>query len=333
MGLEDVTRAGVVTPVRVDPTGGRGPTRKAVRGPRWRRVGRGWYVDSGADSGCLDQRIIEAMAGMPEEAAVTGWAALAWQQARWFSGRRGDGQLLPVPVALPDNRITRQRHGAAPTEDWLFDDDVMTVDGLRITVPHRSVTYETRRARSLVQAVRVIDMAAYDDLVDLEALEAYVGRLICRQGVRLTRKAVPLADENVWSPMETDLRLCWRAVFPEAPLLCNPPVFDSSGRHLFTPDVLDPEAGVAGEYHGRVHEQDGNRRRDLDKDAAYRDHGIELAEMMSGDRRDTHSFEVRLRAAYDRARRRTPSSSWTLDQPAWWVDTSTVARRRALTAE
>jgi len=97
------------------------------------------------------------------------------------------------------------------SEDWLFDDDVMTVDGLRITVPNRSVTFETRRARTLLRAVQAIDMAAYDDLIDLEDLSTYVDRLVARQGIKLTRRAVPLARENVWSPQETTMRLTWEA--------------------------------------------------------------------------------------------------------------------------
>lgn len=88
--------------------------------------------------------------------------------------------------------------------------------------------------------------------------------------------------------------------------------------------------GVAGEYNGRVHLAGGPFRRDLNKEAAYRHHGIEVVTMMSGDQRDTDNFERRLLAAYERALQRPLPGSWTLDQPDWWVDTSTVARRRAL---
>ena len=331
--LEQVTREGVVIPVRVDVAGERGPTPKAARGRRWRRVARGWYVPAEVDPTPLDQRVVEALAGMPSNTAVTGWAALAWQGGRWFSGLTAAGAAMPVPLAVGDRRHAMGRSGSVPSEDWLFDDDVMRYDGLPITTANRSVTYETRRAQTLDRAIAVIDMAAYDDLIDLEGLGAYVARLICRRGIKRTRTALPLADENVWSPMETFLRRTWRAGFANVPLLCNAPIFDRRGNHLFTPDLFDPQDAVAGEYDGQVHGSDGPRRRDLDKEAAYRQHGIELVSMMSTDRRDTHNFEVRLRSAYERARRRTPSDSWTLDQPDWWVDTSTVVRRRALTSE
>ena len=332
MAIRDITRAGVELPVRVDPTGVAGPTPKAARNrKRWRRVGPGWCVSVDADPDRLDQRIVEAVAGLPQAAAVTGWAALGWGGGRWFQGLAPDGTTkLPVPVALGDQRLTSQRAGLLLSEDWLFDNDVTTVDGLCITVPNRSVTFETRRSRTLLRAVQTIDMAAYDDLVDLEDLATYVSRLVGRQGIKLTRDAVPRARENAWSPQEPTMRLCWEATVARSALLCNPPVFDRSGNHLFTPDLLDPVAGVAGEYNGRVHLEDRPFRRDLDKEAAYRQHGIEMAVMMSADRVDTDNFERRLLAAYDRARRRPLSGTWTLDQPDWWVDTSTVARRRAL---
>lgn len=332
MGLEDITRAGVAVPVHVDPTGQNGPSPKAVRNrKKWRRVGRGWYVAADVDPARSGQRIVEAMAGLPDSAAVTGWAALGWQGGRWFSGLASDGVTqLPVPIALGDQRRTAQRGGLLRSEDWLFDDDVIKVDGLRITVPTRSVTFETRRAPTLLRAVQTIDMAAYDDLVDLEELSTYVDRLVARQGIKLTRRAVPLGRENVWSPQETAMRLMWEASEPCPVLLCNPPVFDTDGRHLFTPDLLDPVAGVAGEYNGRVHLGDQPFRRDLDKEAAYRQHGIETVTMVSADRFDTDSFSRRLSAAYERARARPLTGSWTLDQPEWWVDTSTVGRRRAL---
>ena len=60
---------------------------------------------------------------------------------------------------------------------------------------------------------------------------------------------------------------------------------------------------------------------------------MELLTIMSADGRDLTSFLALLQGAYHRAaqRRGTPRS-WTVDQPDWWVDTSTVARRRVLDA-
>lgn len=329
-----IERPGVVVPVRLDPTGVAGPTPGQARGPGWRRVGSGRYVPASVDPGDLEQRIVEAVLGTSGPVAATGWAALHWGRGRWFSGLAADGVTpLPVPVALGDRRAVRPRAGVVLSEDWLFADDVVELDGLPLTVAERSVAYEMLRAESLIGAVRAIDMAAADDLVDVESMRVYAGRLAGRPGVRRLRAAIEWADENSWSPQEPTMRIHWRRALPQARLLCNAPIFDRDGRHLLTPDLLDVEHGVGGEYDGVVHLGDGPRRRDLDRDALYRDLGIELVTMMSADGRDLTSFLARLQGAYRRAaqRRGTPRS-WTVDQPDWWVDTSTVARRRALDA-
>lgn len=324
-----ITRPGVVLPVRPDPSGTTGPTRGQARGPKWRRSSPGLYVPADVDPDDLEQRIVEVAAGLPPGAVVTGWAALAWQETAWFNGRGPDGRtLLPVPVALDDRRTIARRPGVLLTNDWLFDGDVTWLDGLPMTIPARSVTFQARRARTLLEAVRVIDMAAAGDRVDLEELSAYASRLPSRPGLARLRTALGMANENVWSPQETTMRLVWRARGHPRPE-CNVPVFDHAGRHLLTPDLFDPDAGVAGEYDGAVHLGGELRRRDLGRDELYRDLEIEVVTMMSGDRRDTAAFERRLDAAYRRASRQQ-ARPWTIDQPDWWVDTSTVARRLAL---
>jgi hypothetical protein len=111
-------------------------------------------------------------------------------------------------------------------------------------------------------------------------------------------------------------------------------VFDLAGQHLFTPDLFDPVHGVAGEYNGAVHDGLDPRRRDLDREELYRRHGIEAVVMMSTDNRDVSRFVRRLHASYARAREHQGRPrTWTVVPPEWWVDTSTVEGRRALTPD
>ena len=49
------------------------------------------------------------------------------------------------------------------------------------------------------------------------------------------------------------MRLVWELDAGHPRPLCNVPLFDRHGRHLATPDLVDPGAGVVGEYDGAVH--------------------------------------------------------------------------------
>jgi hypothetical protein len=138
-------------------------------------------------------------------------------------------------------------------------------------------------------------------------------------------------DENAWSPTEVAMRRVWQHEAQLPRPLCNHPVFDLHGRHLGTPDLVDPVAGVAGEYNGAVHLEGAQRSRDVAREAVFRDVGIEVVEMLAADLANPFPFISRLRSAYRRAER-VPASDrrWTVVPPRWWVPTYTVEQRRAL---
>lgn len=322
-----ISRPGIASPRRIDPHGITGPTRGQARGPHWTNVGLGVYRTSSAPDS-TEQRIVDAAASVPDGCAVTGWAALRWLLARWFDGLAADGSPLPVPIAVGDRHAKRGHDDIIVSEDWLFPGDVTVVDGLPITTPVRSVTYEARVADGEIAALRAIEMAAYDDLVSIAELTSYTAMLTSRPGKKQLEAALAVADENAWSPMEIVMRRFWQRD-RDRPLLCNQPVFDLAGNHLFTPDLLDAEAGVAGEYDGSVHDTGPRRGKDLDRAELTRRLGIEVATMMAG-QGERQRFLHRLDGAYERAARVAGPRLWTIEAPAWWTDTTTVARRRAL---
>lgn len=332
VGMETgpVARRGVVTPVRVDPLGVTGPTPDQARGPRWRRSSRGLFVPATVDSHVTDQRIAEAAAGLPAGAAVTGWAALAWIGLHWFGGLDARGNPRPVDVVLDGRRSMSPRPGVTISEQRIRREDLIRINGVPVTVPEFSTWYDATTATGLSASVTVIDMVVGQDVVTIDELARYAD-LHCkgRKGIARFRTALGLADENVWSPQETPMRLLWQQATGCRPM-CNAPLFDLDGLHLVTPDLFDPAAGVAGEYDGLHHLADGRRRRDLKREEVYRERGIELVTMMSQDRRDGSDFLARLAAARGRARQRTGPRTWTIERPARWPDTSTVVARRAL---
>lgn len=324
-------RPGVVDPVRVDETGEWGPTSKQARGRRWRRTSRGLYVPAAVDP-TPEQRIAEAAAVLPAFGGVTGWAALRWQGAHWFGGLAPDGRT-PLPVVLATSEADiRSQPGILVSAERLSPHELVRHDGLPITTALRSVTFAMRHAATVRSAVVVADMAMYADLVSLEELLGWA--LLNRgwTGCPQLREAVALADENCWSPQETRaLRLPWMLDAGLPRPLMNRPVFDREGRHLGTPDLLDEEAGVAGEYDGPLHLAGARRALDIRREAEFRRVGLETFVVTGADAGDPLGAVRRMQEARARARFEAPSTrAWTIDPPHWWIRTDSVARRRAL---
>lgn len=322
----EVSRRELVVPVRRDAGGQRGPTPMAARGPRWRRTSWGYYVPSEVSADLPEQRIVEAAVRLPQHGAVTGWAGLRWQGGYWFSGsRRG------VPLLIQSQDI-RPQPGIELSGERMNLCDIEWVDGLPVTVAVRSATFEARYAGSVRRAVEMLDMAAYSDLVSADEVAAYAVHLSGWTGAPLLREAAALMEENAWSPAEVWTRLAWELDAGLPRPLCNAPIFDRQGRHIATPDLLDVEAGVAIEYDGSVHLEGGQRRRDRERGELYRAHEIEVVTVLSGDFASPSLLASRFRRARARSVRQPElERSWTLQPPAWWIPTHSVALRRALT--
>lgn len=278
-----------------------------------------------------EQRVVEAGHLVPTYGAVTGWGALRWCGARGFDGVDRHGGLVPVTIATPRQRV-RAQPGIVVCQERFDVREAVSVDGIWVTHPVRSVCFEMRYARSEREAVVAFASAALHDLVSLDEVAEWMYTHASYTGIGQGRDCLALCDENCWSQMEARLLHSWVVDLQLPRPLMNQPLFDLDGRHIGTPDLIDVEAGVLGQYDGRVHLAGRQRRRDLTRDARYSDHGLEQVIAMAGDL-GTRSFAERVRHTYLRASRRPASDRrWTIELPDWWVPTLTVAQRRALSA-
>lgn len=335
IGPREGLRPGVVWPVGVDPLGLTGPTRGVARGARCRRTSQGLYVSADVEL-TVDQRIVEAAALLRGWGGVTGWAGLRWLGGFWFNGLRGDGVTPnPVPLAVGQNHPVVQQEGLLISNAGVPPHHLMRSGGVRVTTPIRSVTFEMRRARTALEAAKLFAMAAYNDFVSIAELEDFLEReLNGKTGVGTVRDSRLLLTENAWSPMEVEMFHHWTVLAGCPPPLFNTPVFDLDGRHIATPDLLDPVSGVGGEYAGVVHVLQEVRDHDVGREGKVRRVGIDPVTMVAADRFEPDAFVQRLHDAYARASRLPAADrAWTIKQPRWWVDTSSVERRRALTEE
>jgi hypothetical protein len=320
----------------MDATGEAGPTPRQARGPHWRLSSHGFFVPSSVELS-VDQRILEASAVLPPRGAITGWAALRWQGARWFDGVTL-GQQSPVVVLAACRRIRSQR-GIQVAAETVPPRLTRMVDGVRVVHPVSATAYEMRHAPHHRYAAIVFCLAAFNDLVSFEEMIEHAGLaprlgLSSWTGMPQYRDAMGCVSENVWSPQEAAMMLVWilDAGLP-APLM-NQPIFDRHGRHLGTPDLLDLEAGVVGEYDGALHLQGRQRRKDIGREERFRDHGLECFVAMAGDLVDRSAMATRMRSARRRARWEPEDARrWTIEPPAWWTPTVTVAQRRALSEQ
>ncbi|HET6937910.1 MAG TPA: hypothetical protein VFI19_04870 [Nocardioides sp.] len=318
---------GVVLPMAVDPVGRVGPTWRAVVGQEWRRSSRGLYVATSVPV-TPAQRIAEVGVLLPAKAYVTGWASLRWRGGWWFGGSTAGGAERPVQVAMPRSLLREQAAFTICTERWDHR-ELEVVDGLQVGSAVRSICFEMRYAAHPEDALAALEMACFHDLVSVDEASTWIDWHPSYTGIEQAREARDLADENAWSPMEHHLRRCW---LPHVPLLlCNHPVFDLNGRHMGTPDVIDPRTGVLGEYDGGLHLEGARRAADLRREHDFRVHGLEPVTMLSQDAFNPGPFKLRLRTAYHNAEQRPASERrWTLELPDWWVPTFTVEQRRAL---
>src|SRR3712207_878710 len=109
------------------------------------------------------------------------------------------------------------------------------------------------------------------------------------------------ADEDSASPQETRLRLVWLLDARLPRPLVNQPVFSLDGVLLGYPDLLDKEAGLVVEYDGEDHRASTRHSHDVDREAGFREHGLEVTRVTGGDFRRTDALVQRLHRARRRA--------------------------------
>ena len=309
---------GLIVPRPVDPSGVNGPTRGQANGPRYRRTSPGLYVPVDADENVVEQRILEQGSRITTYGAVTGWAALRWRGASFFNGTDGSGERLPVPLVVgdfrlrSDARVAISRAQIAPTERTLIGD-------LWCATVQRALFDEMRFAGGVRGAVVAMDMAAAARLISVRLMTRYVSFRRAWTGVEQVRMALRLASDHSRSPQESRMRLVWVVDAGLPPPLCNVPVFDCAGRLLGVPDLLDPVAGVVGEYNGADHKELDRRRADNVREAGFRNAGLEYFDLVEGDLTDRLNAVRRMRETRERARFDPPDlRRWTLTPPPWW---------------
>jgi hypothetical protein len=290
---------GLVSPVRIDPTGRAGPTRGQARGPHWRFSSPGLVVPAQVTDDLVEQRIVEAAA---PGGVVTGWAALRLHGGNFFDGLARDGRTrLPVPVAASGSRI-RGRAGIRVVEDRIPPDEVVLVHGVHCATVERALFDEMRRIGEVREMAVAVGAACAGRLISVRAMRLYAATRRWYRDVRMVREAIEMAVEDCRSPQEDRFRQIWEYDAGWGRPLINRGVLDQRGHLVAVPDLLDPLRGVVGEYAGAEHRDIDRHEADIVREAALRNVGLEYVEVVGRDLRSPERVIRRMAEAADRAR-------------------------------
>ncbi|NLE72278.1 MAG: hypothetical protein GX609_09350 [Actinomycetales bacterium] len=319
-----------------------GLSRWRLRRGDYRAVRWDVHVRADLDPSDPDIRIAVAAAAAPGGTVVGGWAAARLYEQTvpdrcldlfdgWLPDVVGPPRRLPVLVTGEVSTRVSARSGMHVFRSVVPEDERAEVRGIPVTSPVRTA-FDLARLWPLVPAVVALDRMLALRLVDVGELVEVVDRRRRWRGVPGARRALALADVGAESPRETVLRLLWQAAGFPRPLV-NPVVLDQRGEFVARVDLLDPEAGVVGEYDGAAHADAIRRAGDARREEAIEDLGLVVVRAADPDvatPAGREAWRARLGRAYERARRRTtatwrvlPSSAAAL--PLEW---SAVAARR-----
>ncbi|GIG36384.1 hypothetical protein [Cellulomonas pakistanensis] len=301
------------------------------------RAASGVHVVTGTDLDDPDVRTRVAMAAVPDEVTLGGWAAArlheraalaAARAARggrpgrrqadpmaWFDGRDdrvrgGQGPVLllaPPEVRLepgPGRRLLRSRVAAG---------ERVVLEGLPATSALRTA-FDLARLGPETEAVVALDRLRALDLLDPGDLEELIRSRRRWRGTVAARRALELSAGGVESPQETRLRMVWLAAGLPAPL-CNAVVLDPDHRFVARVDLLDPTSGLVGEYDGAVHADADRRSSDAGRQERLCSLGMEVVRATSADLVSATArarWQHRARLALRRALGRRADARWLL---------------------
>ncbi len=230
--------------------------RQLVRDRQARRILRGVYQSAASCDSLLNRARAAAL-------VVSPFAVVCDRSAAWLHGvdvfdYRELDMLPPLETFVLREHARIRRAGTRGGERDLSVEDVMTVQGVKVTTPLRTALdlgclLPRRDALAALDGfMRVHDLTRAD-------FSAALPRYFRRRGVRQLRSLVTLADPRAESPGESWTRLeIVEAGLPEPELQWS---IRQDGRELYRLDLAYPRLRVCVEYDGEEFHDSPLRRR------------------------------------------------------------------------
>jgi very-short-patch-repair endonuclease len=243
-----------------------GVTPTQLQSRRFRQIFRGvWTTREVEDS--RELRLAAARLVIPPKGRLCG------PTAAWVHGadvRRLDD--FDVHVGFRRGERIRNRPGIVVCQETLDDEDIVVVDGLRLTSPTRTA-FDCLRWLRYPEGVVVADSLSHLGLVTVDDLRIYFSSKKRLRNLRIGERMVDLIEPLTESPMETRMRIALIDGGLPRPQPQHE-VHRVSGGFVGRLDLAYPEAKLGVEYDGADHWK--QRREDDRRRAAIRACGWEV---------------------------------------------------------
>lgn len=173
---------------------------------------------------------------------LAGRSAAAVHGAKWVDAN------APAELIHPNRR---RPTGLQTWADRIDDDEIVVIDGMRVTTPARTAL-DLACHQPTDRAVAAVDALARATRLKLADVELLVHRYRGRSGIRWARTTLDLVDAGAESPRETWLRLLIvRSGLPRPQTQI--PVFDEYRQLVARVDMGWEDEKIAVEYDGEHH--------------------------------------------------------------------------------
>jgi hypothetical protein len=216
---------------------------------------------------------VHALVGVPDDLRHRAIAASKWVEGGVVGGHAAaelhGAECAPVDAVVDlivGPRRVRPQPRVRVRQDVLRDDEIVEVDGVRVTSPRRTA-FDLARRLDHVEAVVAADALARVGKFDPSGLLSYETARSGARGVSRIPGVVAAADPRAESRPETVTRLALIALGVPAPEL-QIRVVDSRGIEVARVDMGWRRAKLAVEYQGDHHRTDPHQwRRDQQRAA------------------------------------------------------------------
>jgi hypothetical protein len=233
-----------------------GISRRELSGPLWQPAWRGVHIWHNADKKDPAVRLPAVAPLLPPGAALGAWAALHARGVHDVDGRIGlTGKTRPILVCVGSVGLIDARPGLIIDRGRFPADEITICSGVPVVCAERAICQIARRY-GVAEGVAAADAACRAAVTTPQRLRDFVARQGGRPGVPAMRLTAHLVDPRAASIQESHFRYVWVVIAGLPRPLVNAKIMDDeSGFVVGSPDLLDRDAGLVGEYDGATHRE------------------------------------------------------------------------------